>query len=324
MPFFTISLALSAAKSPHFSLKRPDRQDRGKSSDSSVRPSTVLRTLSVCRFCIDQVDVQLDGASQLPALNATRLHRYIQRSSGLEMLFSRFTVFQIAICLLLVAVAMPSTAEAQRGGDGESENISFTKEVAPIINAKCGRCHVASSRGRYNIKSYKALMDSDSVTARKPDRSSFIELIENGDMPKGGLKVTDDELETLRQWITEGAKFDGDDESQMISAGGNSRNSRSRGQSGRGQSSRGQSGRGRSSQPSGRAQGRSSSRSRGSSRSSKPNPIEANKLLAFFDRDGDGKLSLEEIDAASRMLRSLDANGDKRVTGDELEEIGDR
>lgn len=129
---------------------------------------------------------------------------------------------------------------------------------------------------------------------------------------------------------SEGAKFDGEDEekSDMIkSAGGNARGS-ARGRSGRSQSRRSQSGRtqgGRAQSgraQGGRTQGRRPSR-RGRS-SSKPNPIKTNKLLAFFDKDGDGKLSLSEIDAVSRMLYSLDANEDDRVTPDELEEFSDK
>lgn len=223
------------------------------------------------------------------------------------MPFTRFTVYQIVVCLLAATVAMQSTAEAQRGRSGQSDNekVSFTNDVVPIINAKCGNCHVASSKGRYNVKSYEALMDSDSITPRKPDDSYFIEVIENGDMPKGGLKIEDSELATLRQWIAEGATFDGDDESKAINTG--SRNSRSS----------------RGSQSRSRTSGRRPSRSR-TSRSSKPNAIKTNKLMAFLDLDGDGKLSLKEIDAASRILRSLDTNGDDRVTGNELEEFGDR
>jgi len=224
------------------------------------------------------------------------------------MLHSRITLFYFVACLLAVAFAIPSNAEAQRGRSGNSndDKISFTKDVVPIIDAKCGNCHVKSSKGRYNIKSYQALMSSDSVEPDDPDGSFFIEVIENGEMPKGGLKISDDELETLRQWIAEGANFDGDDEKATLSAGGgNARSTRSTGRARSGQSG------------SSRTQGRRSSRSR-SSRSSKPNAIETNKLLAFFDLDGNGKLSLKEIDAASRILRSLDSNGDDRITGNEL------
>ena len=222
--------------------------------------------------------------------------------------------FRIAICLFLsVAIfAGPSSVEAQDG-----DQISFANDVAPIINAKCGNCHVRGSRGRYNIKSYKALIDSDSVDPDNPDDSLFIEVIESGEMPKGGLKVSDAELETLKNWISQGAKFDGDSETAMISAGGG--NARSNSRSGARSNSRSRSRTGRSQS---RSNGRRNSGSRSGGRNSKPNAIEVNKLLAFLDSNGDGRLSLKEIDAAARILRSLDSNGDNRLTGNEVEEFG--
>ena len=69
--------------------------------------------------------------------------------------------------------------------------------------------------------------------------------------------------------------------------------------------------------PSRRA-GRRPSRSRSNTGG---NVFDTNQLLAFFDGDGDGQLSLKEIDAASRLLYSLDANEDDRLTGDELAEF---
>jgi Ca2+-binding EF-hand superfamily protein len=50
------------------------------------------------------------------------------------------------------------------------------------------------------------------------------------------------------------------------------------------------------------------------------NAIKSNPLLQLFDVNGDGELSLEEIDAASRLLYSLDTNEDDRITADEVED----
>lgn len=67
---------------------------------------------------------------------------------------------------------------------------------------------------------------------------------------------------------------------------------------------------------------RSRSRSRGSSRSmSKNNPIKNNPLFQLLDANGDGELSLREIDSASRILFELDANEDDAVTADEVEHL---
>ncbi len=100
----------------------------------------------------------------------------------------------------------------------EAVGVSFVSQVAPIINAKCGRCHVAAARGQFSARSFQALMQSTTVTPQMADESRLIEVIVNGEMPKGGLKVEPAELEILKKWIAEGAKFDGQDRSDLISA----------------------------------------------------------------------------------------------------------
>ena len=120
--------------------------------------------------------------------------------------------FFLAIACLSTSVVCAQTGQQEGGHSKANGSVSFTKEVAPIIVAKCGKCHVSGSKGKYGIESYEALMNSDSVTPSEPGASSFIEVIESGDMPKGGLKVSDAELETLKKWVAQGAKFDGEDE----------------------------------------------------------------------------------------------------------------
>ena len=140
---------------------------------------------------------------------------------------------------ILVVCLSSSVAWAQSGQEQDSrtdgnKSVSFENEVAPIIVAKCGKCHVSSSKGKYGIGSYDALMESDSITPNDPADSNFIEVIASGEMPKGGLKVSDGELATLKKWILQGAKFDGDDREKPFIAPGTV-DSR---QSGRGQGRR--------------------------------------------------------------------------------------
>ncbi len=99
------------------------------------------------------------------------------------------------------------------GGFGE---VSFVQHVAPILIAKCGNCHVNRSRGQFSAATYEALIASTTVTDGMADKSRLIEVIESGDMPKGGLTIEADELAVLKKWINAGAKFDGAQPSQDL------------------------------------------------------------------------------------------------------------
>ena len=61
-----------------------------------------------------------------------------------------------------------------------------------------------------------------------PSNSLFIEVIESGEMPKGGKHVSDRELDTLKKWIAEGAKFDGTDARKPLMSKGTANQPRGR------------------------------------------------------------------------------------------------
>ncbi len=95
----------------------------------------------------------------------------------------------------------------------DPSQISFTNTVAPILVSRCGRCHVAGNKGKFSMATYAALMKGPPegvvIFAGDTVGSRLIETIESGDMPRGGGKVTTDELSVLKAWIESGAKFDG-------------------------------------------------------------------------------------------------------------------
>lgn len=98
--------------------------------------------------------------------------------------------------------------------------VSFVKQVAPMLVAKCGRCHVDRSQGKFSTATFAALSkgsEAGRVVFPGDGKSSrIVELIEQGDMPRGGAKVTAQELATLAKWIDEGAKFDGGDANAQL------------------------------------------------------------------------------------------------------------
>lgn len=99
---------------------------------------------------------------------------------------------------------------------GEPTLVSFKDSVAPILVAKCGNCHVDRNRGGFSAATFEALDRSTTLAYGLPDDSRLIQVIESGEMPKGGAKIDKAELKTLRDWMKQGAKFDGDSIKQSL------------------------------------------------------------------------------------------------------------
>lgn len=87
--------------------------------------------------------------------------------------------------------------------------ISFVNQVAPVLLDKCGNCHVNDRRGNFSAASFGSLDNSAMITFGMADDSRLVEVIESGEMPPTNRKVTAAELQLIKRWIDEGAKFDG-------------------------------------------------------------------------------------------------------------------
>lgn len=93
--------------------------------------------------------------------------------------------------------------------------VSFVNDVVPILNQRCGGCHVSKASGRLSMKDYETLMKGHPVNGiivapGNPLGSVMLEMIEAGQMPPSG-GVPPQELQVLTTWVTEGAQFDGTD-----------------------------------------------------------------------------------------------------------------
>jgi hypothetical protein len=121
--------------------------------------------------------------------------------------------------LELAGFTLPAWKDLAPTTPGEGGGGGFVKDVAPILVAKCGRCHVDRASGRVSLKSYTDIMAAQGGLAIFPGKaaeSQLIDIIESGEMPKGGLKVSDEELATLKKWIDDGAKFDGENRNELL------------------------------------------------------------------------------------------------------------
>ena len=100
--------------------------------------------------------------------------------------------------------------------------ISFSKDIAPWMVEQCSRCHINAERGGFSLATYTALMKGSKggvvLFPGDPVGSRLVETIETGDMPRSGKKVTAENIAKLKQWIKEGAKFDGPSPSAPIAS----------------------------------------------------------------------------------------------------------
>jgi len=96
--------------------------------------------------------------------------------------------------------------------------ISFTRQVAPLLVTHCGGCHVSGRKGGFQMQSYDGLMRSGIVQRGAANASRLVEVIETGDMPRGGGRVAPQELALLVAWIDAGAAFDGPDPTAALGA----------------------------------------------------------------------------------------------------------
>jgi len=177
--------------------------------------------------------------------------------------------------------------------------VSYKENVATVFLEKCARCHIEDRKGGLSLASFAELMkggkDGPVVVAGKPGESRLMQLIKSGEMPKDGEPLSEEYQRDIREWIEAGAEFDGPDPAARHSSyvvlpeelmAGDGREGRGGPGGGRG----GPGGRGGNWDPVGR-----------------------------FDRDGDRKLSREEMPERMReRFAELDADKDGFVTGDEF------
>jgi hypothetical protein len=105
--------------------------------------------------------------------------------------------------------------------------VSFKSQIAPILRVQCQSCHGAEeAKGDYRVDSFaevmRALEDEPArVLAKKPDESLFLELLSTSDaderMPQKADALPAKQIALIRQWIAEGAKFDGNDPKATLS-----------------------------------------------------------------------------------------------------------
>ena len=98
-----------------------------------------------------------------------------------------------------------------------ADEVDFEKQVKPILNRRCGECHGGKQRegGLRFTDRQDALSELDSggfaIVAGAPADGSLLSRITSQDesdrMPPEGERLSRDEIEVIKRWIAEGAKW---------------------------------------------------------------------------------------------------------------------
>ena len=123
------------------------------------------------------------------------------------MVFSALLLF--AACAAGGGSTDPITVKKTSEGE-----VSFAGTVAPILKDHCIRCHGEDRDGDLYILTYEGVMkggkSGNFVIPGDPDNSRLITSVEKTKTPFMPPKIfpalTEDRIQAIRQWISEGAK----------------------------------------------------------------------------------------------------------------------
>jgi WD40 repeat protein len=99
--------------------------------------------------------------------------------------------------------------------------VSFMRDIAPVLVRRCTACHgERKDSGDYRLHTFESLMrrgasDDTPIVPGKPGSSLLYKLITEKEaddrMPQKDDPLSAQQIELVRQWIKDGAKFDGAD-----------------------------------------------------------------------------------------------------------------
>ncbi|XZE51371.1 DUF1553 domain-containing protein [Planctomycetaceae bacterium SH139] len=89
---------------------------------------------------------------------------------------------------------------------------NFVERVVPILEHRCLHCHNdQDNKGGFSLQTAATALAEDYVVAGDSANSYLVELITpidgQAEMPKGAMSLSDDEIQTIRQWIDQGAAW---------------------------------------------------------------------------------------------------------------------
>ena len=104
-----------------------------------------------------------------------------------------------------LVAAVSCVAVAAQGGDFEST-------VRPIFEQRCSACHGEQPQGGLKLDTQRNVLEGGqsgaAVVPGYPDRSLLLAKVVSGQMPMGGEKLPESEIDAIRAWIDEAGRSD--------------------------------------------------------------------------------------------------------------------
>ena len=104
--------------------------------------------------------------------------------------------------------------------------VSFVRDIAPMLVKQCQGCHGPKKvKGGYRVDTFESLLkagksDAPAVVKGKPTESElFLRLTTDDEddlMPRDGEPLSPKQIDLVKRWIVEGAKFDGTTETAEL------------------------------------------------------------------------------------------------------------
>jgi mono/diheme cytochrome c family protein len=122
---------------------------------------------------------------------------------------TRAGLLSVAILPLGIGLAVQSPEAAVRQAP-QAGPVSFSRQIAPIFQAKCSECHGADTQeAGLNLSTYDLAMKGSEygtvIEAGDADGSLLIEMVSAGEMPQDADPLPAEEIALIRSWIEAGA-----------------------------------------------------------------------------------------------------------------------
>ena len=132
----------------------------------------------------------------------------IQFSLAILSVYRHIARHSVALSVLVLTASLASSTTR-----AEDQMVEFQRDVAPILEANCLRCHGSESpEGEFSLSTVNALRESGFVVPNKPEQSHLLTVVQpDGDqppaMPKDGKPLTAAAVAVLHKWIASGADW---------------------------------------------------------------------------------------------------------------------